>query len=258
MTSPIGEPGRHQAAPDDEIPGEDPIVLDNSRTAPGDDARDDDLDARDDDLVVLDNGRTSPGDGVPDDGPVVLEGELMVDDDRAASGDYRIAPGDRITPGDDQFIGGEDDPAAEMPASDSASAASVPAGAAPAAAVSPVDIPAGGTAAATVPPAAVPAGAADGGPGRESPATDNADNAGSARRWPDIQAMFVDDPRASVEQAAGLVDDCVEALVVSVKERQHALLSDWQGTGTDTEQLRTALQRYRTFWSRLEDFSRQS
>jgi hypothetical protein len=70
--------------------------------------------------------------------------------------------------------------------------------------------------------------------------------------------MFVDDPRASVEQAAGLVDDCVEALVVSVKERQHALLSDWQGTGTDTEQLRTALQRYRTFWSSLKDFSPQS
>ena len=229
MTSPIGEPGRHYAAPEDESRGEDPIVLDNSRMAPGDDSRDDDL-------VVLDDSRTSPGGGVPDDEQVVLEGELVLEDDRVASGGYRIDPGD------DQVVRGEDDTAAEAAAFGSASAAFA-AGAAPAAAV----------------PSVADPGAPDAGRGRESPAAaDNADNAGSAGRWPDIQAMFVDDPRASVEQAAGLVDDCVEALVVSVKERQHALLSDWQGTGTDTEQLRTALQRYRAFWSRLEDFSRQS
>jgi hypothetical protein len=88
--------------------------------------------------------------------------------------------------------------------------------------------------------------------------TDSADSTGSAGGWPDIQAMFVDDPRASVERAAGLVDDCVQALVASVTERQQALRSGWQGTSTDTEELRTALQRYRTFWSRLEDFSHQS
>jgi hypothetical protein len=247
MTSPIGEPGRHYAAPDDEIPGEDPIVLDNSRMPPVDDPRDDDL-------VVLGNDRTSPGDGVPDDEQVVLEGELMRDDDQVAPGDDRVAPEDHIAPDDGQVVRSEDDTAAGMPASGSASAASVSAGAAPAAAVPSAAVPAG-----AAPAAAVPAGAADGGPGRESPAaTDNADSADPARQWPDIQAMFVDDPRASVEQAAGLVDDCVEALVVSVKERQHALLSDWQETGTDTEQLRTALQRYRTFWSSLKDFSRQS
>ena len=232
MTSPIGEPGRHHAAPDDEARGEDPIVLDNSRVPPVDDPRDDDL-------IVLGNGRTSPGDGVPDDEQAVLEGEPVRDDDQVASGDYRVAPEDRLASDDDQVVRSEDDTAAGMPASGSATAASVPAGPAPA--------------------AAVPRGAADGGPGRESPAApDNADSAGTASQWPDIQAMFVDDPRASVEQAAGLVDDCVEALVVSVKERQHALLSGWQGTGTDTEQLRTALQRYRTFWSSLKDFSPQS
>src|SRR5450755_1785704 len=186
MTSPIGEPGRHHAAPDDQIPGEDPIVLDNSRIPPVDDPRDDDL-------VVLGNGRTSPGDGVPDDEQAVLEGELVREDNQVAPGGYRIAAEDRIAPEDDQVVHGEDDMAAGMPASGSA------------------------------PSAAVPAGAADGGPRRESPAaTDNAVSAGTATRWPDIQAMFVDDPRASVEQAAGLVDDCVEALVVSVKERQHA------------------------------------
>jgi len=195
MTSPIGEPGRDHTVPDDEIPGEDPIMLDNSRMTPGDDARDDDL-------VVLDNGRTSTGDGnVPAGQQVVLEGELVLDEDQDVPG------GDRIPP-------------------------------------------------------------ANGESGRQSFAaansavgvhgTDSAHSTGSAGRWPDIQAMFVDDPRASVERAAGFVDDCVEALVASVRERQQALRSDWQGTGTDTEELRTALQRYRTFWSRLEDFSHQS
>jgi len=33
--------------------------------------------------------------------------------------------------------------------------------------------------------------------------------------------MFVDDPRSSVELAAGLVDDSVESIVMSVKEQQH-------------------------------------
>ncbi len=192
MASPIGEPGRDHTAPDDEIQGEDPIVLDNSRIMPGDNAPDDDL-------VVLDNGRTSPGDGAPPGQQVVLEGELVLDEDQVAPDDDQVAPGgDRMA-------------------------------------------------------------TANGESGRQpSAAAASAHSAAAAGRWPDIQAMFVDDPRASVERAAGLVDDCVEALVVSVTERQQALRSDWQGTGTDTEELRTALQRYRTFWNRLEDFSHQS
>jgi hypothetical protein len=72
-------------------------------------------------------------------------------------------------------------------------------------------------------------------------------------RWHEIQAMFVDDPRASIELAAGLVDDRVEALVGSVKDRQQALQSAWQGDNTGTEDLRVALQRYRAFWNHLED-----
>ena len=69
--------------------------------------------------------------------------------------------------------------------------------------------------------------------------------------------MFVDDPRASVEVAAGLVDDTVEAFVASVKEWQHSLLSAWRKDGAGTEELRTVLQRYRMFWTRLEDFARK-
>jgi len=68
--------------------------------------------------------------------------------------------------------------------------------------------------------------------------------------------MFVDDPRSSLELAAGLVDDSVEALLMSVTEHQHSLLSAWQGDDPGTEELRTTLRQYRTFWNRLEDFSR--
>ena len=70
--------------------------------------------------------------------------------------------------------------------------------------------------------------------------------------------MFVDDPRSSLELAAGLVDDSVESIVMSVKEQQHSLLSAWQGDDAGTEELRTTLRQYRTFWNRLEDFSRET
>jgi hypothetical protein len=93
---------------------------------------------------------------------------------------------------------------------------------------------------------------AEPGPARPSPA------AKDHTRWHDIQAMFIDDPRASTELAAGLVDASAEALVMSVKERQKSLLSAWQGDDTGTEELRTALQQYRAFWNRLEDFPREA
>ena len=80
----------------------------------------------------------------------------------------------------------------------------------------------------------------------------------SDSRWHEIQAMFVDDPRASVEQAAAVVNDSVETFVSSVKDRQSSLHSAWQGNDADTEQLRTALQHYRDFSRNLDDFSRQS
>ena len=65
--------------------------------------------------------------------------------------------------------------------------------------------------------------------------------------------MFVDDPRASIERAAGLVDDRVEALIQSVRERQRSMQSAWQADDAGTEELRVALQHYRTFWNSLEE-----
>jgi hypothetical protein len=71
--------------------------------------------------------------------------------------------------------------------------------------------------------------------------------------WNEIQAMFVDDPRASIDRAAGLLDDRVEALIHSVRERQRSIQSAWQADDAGTEELRVALQRYRSFWNSLDD-----
>ena len=90
---------------------------------------------------------------------------------------------------------------------------------------------------------------------RDIPAVSNDTSPGV--RWHEIQATFVDDPRSCVALAAGVVDGSVEALVLSVRQRQHALRSAWQRGDAGTEELRVALQQYRTFWNRLEDFSRE-
>lgn len=73
--------------------------------------------------------------------------------------------------------------------------------------------------------------------------------------WNEILAMFVDDPHASIERAAGLMDDRVEELIQSVRARQQSMQSAWQAEYAGTEELRVALQHYRTFWNSLEDLS---
>ena len=60
------------------------------------------------------------------------------------------------------------------------------------------------------------------GPVPAEPLTTNDASAGT--RWPEIQAMFVDDLRASVQLTASLPDHSVDALVASLKEQQHSLL----------------------------------
>lgn len=72
-------------------------------------------------------------------------------------------------------------------------------------------------------------------PGSASAAPVARDDASRSTHWQAIQSMFVDDPRSSPELAAGLVDESVEALVMSVKEQQHSLLSAWQGDDPGTE-----------------------
>jgi hypothetical protein len=67
--------------------------------------------------------------------------------------------------------------------------------------------------------------------------------------------MFVDNPRGSVQLAATMVEDAIEAFVSEAKERQTSLESSWQDNEADTEALRTALRGYRAFWESMQALS---
>src|SRR5262249_26237386 len=72
------------------------------------------------------------------------------------------------------------------------------------------------------------------------------------RRWTDVQSRFVDDPRAAVQEADALVADAMQRLTEGFA-RARANLEAQGATGgeADTEELRQAVQRYRSFFHRL-------
>jgi len=71
-------------------------------------------------------------------------------------------------------------------------------------------------------------------------------------RWNEIQGKFVDEPRAAVQQADGLVSEVIHQ-ITSMFAKEHSLLDgQWnQGNDVSTEDLRMVLQRYRSFFNRL-------
>jgi hypothetical protein len=76
--------------------------------------------------------------------------------------------------------------------------------------------------------------------------------AGLRERWLQIQSGFIDDPRASVTEAAGFVGEITSTIVTAVQERERGLRGAWDGNGdADTESLRNALREYRTFFELL-------
>lgn len=72
------------------------------------------------------------------------------------------------------------------------------------------------------------------------------------RRWEPIQSAFVDEPRRAVEQADALVAEVIGALADSFSTEQQRLEGQWSsGDNVSTDDLRIALQRYRSFFNRL-------
>jgi hypothetical protein len=80
-----------------------------------------------------------------------------------------------------------------------------------------------------------------------------ADEAGKLRaRWDDVQAGFVDEPRKAVEEADGLVATAMTRLAEIFAAERSRLEGAWgRGDEVSTEDLRVALQRYRSFFGRL-------
>jgi hypothetical protein len=71
-------------------------------------------------------------------------------------------------------------------------------------------------------------------------------------RWSNIQAAFVDEPRHAVEDADNLVASLMKKLAEGFANERSRLESQWdRGDNVSTEDLRLALQRYRSFFDRL-------
>jgi hypothetical protein len=78
------------------------------------------------------------------------------------------------------------------------------------------------------------------------------ENAEFQRRWEEIQTGFVDEPRQTVEQADELVAHVMKRLAEGFATERENLEGQWgRGEDVSTEDLRIALQRYRSFFQRL-------
>ncbi|MEJ2856965.1 MULTISPECIES: hypothetical protein [unclassified Saccharothrix] len=81
-------------------------------------------------------------------------------------------------------------------------------------------------------------------------ASDEAD--GYRNEWRALQSDFVDDPRDAVRRADELVAQVVQSLATTFADHKRSLEGQWQqGEQVDTEELRMALRRYRSFFDRL-------
>src|ERR1700730_4421840 len=71
-------------------------------------------------------------------------------------------------------------------------------------------------------------------------------------QWSKLQTGFVDEPRRTVEDADKLVASVMQRLAEGFANERSGLEQQWdQGDNVSTEDLRVALQRYRSFFDRL-------
>jgi hypothetical protein len=75
---------------------------------------------------------------------------------------------------------------------------------------------------------------------------------GFRSRWDAVQIGFVDDPKQAVKQADELVAQVMKSLAESFSRQRSSIEGDVGGADqASTENLRVALQRYRSFFQRL-------
>ncbi|MET9887993.1 hypothetical protein ABZZ20_33660 [Streptomyces sp. NPDC006430] len=116
-----------------------------------------------------------------------------------------------------------------------------------------------GTAAESTGPPQGAASATDGSPtspdataAEEQPLMPESEAADFRDQWSRIQGDFVDDPKESVRAADALVAAVMQHLASTFASHKEELEKQWSGGGeAATEDLRLALQRYRSFFNRL-------
>ena len=87
---------------------------------------------------------------------------------------------------------------------------------------------------------------------RDLPLLDEAQSDGFLQRWTEVQARFVDDPQGAVRDGDSLVAELMQALAASFSAHKESLEQQWRSGGEPgTEELRLALQQYRSFFQRL-------
>ncbi|MFD9247379.1 hypothetical protein ACFV0D_36755 [Streptomyces sp. NPDC059556] len=78
------------------------------------------------------------------------------------------------------------------------------------------------------------------------------DTAKYQEKWGEIQGRFVDDPQEAVRSADAVVAEVMQTLARSFSAHKQGLEEQWgQGEQVATEDLRLALQHYRSFFNRL-------
>ncbi|HEY2017568.1 MAG TPA: hypothetical protein VGH38_28880 [Bryobacteraceae bacterium] len=71
-------------------------------------------------------------------------------------------------------------------------------------------------------------------------------------RWDRVQTAFVDEPRSAVKEADELVAHAIKKLAESFANERTRLEQQWdRGDNVNTEDLRLALRKYRSFFQRL-------
>lgn len=94
--------------------------------------------------------------------------------------------------------------------------------------------------------------AADAEPASAAPLLPESEVADLRTRWDQIQTGFVDEPRRAVEDADALVAAAMQRLAETFATERSQLEGAWdRGGDVSTEDLRIALQRYRSFFGRL-------
>jgi hypothetical protein len=108
-----------------------------------------------------------------------------------------------------------------------------------------------------VPPEDARASAGGGAPGRaagddHTPLLPDQEARDFEGRWERIQVEFVDEPQRCVQEADGLVAELMQRLADGFARERKELEGQWASGGeVSTEDLRVALQRYRSFFNRL-------
>lgn len=72
------------------------------------------------------------------------------------------------------------------------------------------------------------------------------------RRFDEIQVEFIEEPRSAVDRAETLVEEAVNRMMGTFRERLRRIHDETEG-GSDTERLRVAMMHYREFIDSLGD-----